>query len=255
LRKRSARLLGGRERRAALALRIALLSRSLSSSAQTQEISHEPENLTQKAKEEVHHSTTIAPPASAPSTKRRTPPPDRPAIAVKDAASLLAALETTQDENWSNPDWDASGKAMEMSAPTENLGGGARDLPDLSLETSKTRRDPAPAAPPAITITDLSLSILTGEFKPSPPPSQISTEADDDPGAVIEEDPNEGGSTVHRLQSSRILEDEAISLNEDLQTGTTSDATPLRKKAKAPAKPKSKATKEGAPRKTRRAKT
>lgn len=200
-------------RRAALALRIALLSRPLAQASALPDVETRPETDPLPEPE-----TPPAPEAEARPAKTRAPRPERPGLALKDATSLLAALGAGGEESWSNPDQTSAGRGMEMSMPDAG-NSSDRDLADLPPESPKAERAPTPPAPPQITMTDLSLSILTGEFRPSPPPLQITFPEDEETAettkdkADLQPESQEADSeaniisTAHRQETSRILED------------------------------------------------
>lgn len=203
LRLRSARLTNGAERRAALALRIALLGRGRPFAPDT------PEAVPDAPKIEGDGLAMPTPdPAPAPPVqiRARMPRPERPAHALKDAASLLAALGASDDGEWSTPDGAVAGRGMSLSMPEEATGTSRPPLTAPEPEPAHTPRTEAAPTPAPITMTDLSLSILTGEFRHTPP---AVPEPEDLPAQEAGTTQPEVISTAHRQASSRILADEA----------------------------------------------
>jgi hypothetical protein len=203
LRLRSARLTDGAERRAALALRIALLGRGGPPAPDLAEALPDTRDMNDDTQAVPPPEPAPAPPVQM---RTRAPRPERPAYALKDAASLLAALGTSDDGEWSNPDGAVAGRGMELSMPEEAAGASRPPLTTPEPEPAHTPRTEAAPPPAPITMTDLSLSILTGEFRHTPPAAPVPEDA---PAQEAGTTQPEVISTAHRQASSRILEDEA----------------------------------------------
>ena len=235
LRLRALRWADAASRRAALALRIALLSRPMV---------HAPALVEPPPPPEPEAIPEHAPDPSPPPAKSRSPRPERPGLAIKDATSLLAALSTSSDESWSNPDQTGTGRGMDMSMPDMGSIGGP-DLPDGLPETDRPQRVTPPAPPAPITMTDLSLSILTGEFRPSPPPLQIDFPEEPTESEDAAADAPDHVSTAHRQEASRILSDDTEQAPEPKAAPRPSGAKPgKRKPAAAKRRTKGKAAQE-----------
>ena len=172
-----------RQRRRALAARIALLSSPVVAAVLEQDV------------EAIPPAAEATPEGAEPQpkTESKSPAPPKPrkptipAFDVKNAASMLDALNSTDDSSFSNPEY-GDGRGMSMSGPDLGSLGGTdlgwqmpsdeeqkeralREMPEEGERRNrKTEEDEPLAAPPKPTMTDLSLAILTGEFSASPKP-------------------------------------------------------------------------------------
>lgn len=240
------------KRRRALAARIALIGLDSQFETQPELKVTEPVETVSEVVEEV---PTVEIDASAEAPKRKSKPKKvaMPKVSLGDAASLLAAIDSSDNSEFSNPEDYSGGMGMSFSGPSDDVFGRAADLsfgPDLGPGQRQERdwSEPEQAMRPwdrtlpaeeevakgwdrtlpeeeapkkqADTATDLSLAILTGEFRRPkaetetvgsiPQEMDIQTTAEPDsvedqpePADVAEAPP----TRATRKSSSRILAD------------------------------------------------
>lgn len=251
-------LKNGAKRRQNLAARIALIGLAPTESLQ-EELSQDTVEQAASAIVEQSESVDVGDDVKAVSRKQKTRKLTPPKILLNDAASLLASLDSASGAaDLSNPDDFLPGTGMSLSAPVDGeLGKNSGDLsmPDFNgfgRDSVEWPDDPAPGerrmrtwpedddatdpndaaartldetapAPVVHTATDLSLAILTGEFRrPNPAPSSEPEALEDDdtndtdqiPQAdpISTEDPEiTGTARARRADKSRILKDDDAS--------------------------------------------
>lgn len=250
-------LKNGTKRRQNLAARIALIGLSRTETLQEEpspDIVDQAATAITEQSDSVDAGDEVKTVSRKPKTRKLTPPK----ILLNDAASLLASLDSSSGAaDLSNPDDFLPGTGMSLSAPVDgDIGkGGDLSMPDFNgfgRDAVEWPDDPAPGerrmrawpedddatdpndaaartldetapAPVVHTATDLSLAILTGEFRrPNPTPSSEPEALEDDgtndtdqiPQAdpISTEDPEVTGTArARRADESRILKDDDAS--------------------------------------------
>lgn len=186
------------KRRKALAARIALIG--LEAQERERVVAEAVEDVTVVETQEVDEAKApdLAPVVEKSKRKSKQNRLPTPKVSLGDAASLLAAIDTVDNSEFSNPDDFSGGMGMGLSAPLEGGFGRAADLafgPDdlkgdremrewsepeqvtkrwerslpiedeLTSVAERMETDEKAAPKAGDTATDLSLAILTGEFR------------------------------------------------------------------------------------------